>query len=115
MKAATKRLLEEQIAAVVVPGRGEKNDTMWHVPHMSEVNFISIKLISLFVSADILFRRPLNYFCLPTSVLRMRLLNYLWPPAVENFPLCWKICNSFFCSKYYNMHNYARVKPSSDA
>ena len=33
MKVATRRLLEEQIAAVVVPGRGEKNDAMWHVPH----------------------------------------------------------------------------------
>ena len=31
MKVATRRLLEEQIAAVVVPGRGEKNDAMWHV------------------------------------------------------------------------------------
>ena len=33
MKVATRRLLEEQIAAVVVPGRGEKNDAMWLVPH----------------------------------------------------------------------------------
>ena len=33
MKVATRRLLEEQIAAVVVLGRGEKNDAMWHVPH----------------------------------------------------------------------------------
>ena len=32
MKVVTKRLLEEQIAAVVVPGRGEKSDAMWHVP-----------------------------------------------------------------------------------
>ena len=32
MKVATRRLLEEQIAAVVVPGRGEKNDVMWHEP-----------------------------------------------------------------------------------
>ena len=32
MKVATKRLLEEQIAAIVVPGRGEKSDAMWHVP-----------------------------------------------------------------------------------
>ena len=31
MKVATKRLLKEQIAAVVVLGRGEKNDAMWHV------------------------------------------------------------------------------------
>ena len=34
MKVATRRLLEEQIAAVVVLGRGEKNDAMWHVPHV---------------------------------------------------------------------------------
>ena len=33
VKVATKRLLEEQIAAVAVPGRGEKSDAMWHVPH----------------------------------------------------------------------------------
>ena len=31
VKVATKRLLEDQIAAVVVPGRGEKSDAMWHV------------------------------------------------------------------------------------
>ena len=35
MKVATRRLLEEQIAAAVVPGRGEKNDAMWLVPHIS--------------------------------------------------------------------------------
>ena len=30
MKVATRTLLEEQIAAVVVPGRGEKNNAMLH-------------------------------------------------------------------------------------
>ena len=34
MKVATRRLLEEQITAVVVPGRGEKNNAMWHVPQL---------------------------------------------------------------------------------
>ena len=34
MKVATRKLLTEQIAAVVVLGRGEKNDAMWHVPHL---------------------------------------------------------------------------------
>ena len=37
MKVATRRLLEEQIAAVIVPGRGEKNDAMWHVPQEARV------------------------------------------------------------------------------
>ena len=32
MKVATRRLLEEQIAAVVVLERGEKIDAIWHVP-----------------------------------------------------------------------------------
>ena len=32
VKVATRRLFEEQIAAVVVLERGEKNDAMWHVP-----------------------------------------------------------------------------------
>ena len=36
MTAATRRLLEEQIAAVVVLRRGEKNDAMWHVPQVWE-------------------------------------------------------------------------------
>ena len=40
MKVATRRLLEEQIAAVVVLGRGEKNDTMWHVPNLFIPNSI---------------------------------------------------------------------------
>ena len=31
VKVVTERLLKEQIAAVVVSGRGEKNDAMWHV------------------------------------------------------------------------------------
>ena len=32
MKVATRGLLEEKIAAVVVLVRGEKNGAMWHVP-----------------------------------------------------------------------------------
>ena len=39
MKVATKKLLEEQIAAVVVPGRGEKSDAKWHVPQREIVVF----------------------------------------------------------------------------
>ena len=34
MKVATERLLEKQIAAVIVPGRGEKSDAMWHMSQM---------------------------------------------------------------------------------
>ena len=37
MKVATRRLLEENIAVVIVPGRGEKNDAMWHVPQLHPV------------------------------------------------------------------------------
>ena len=36
MTVATKRLLEEQTAAVAVPGRGEKSDAMWHVPQSDD-------------------------------------------------------------------------------
>ena len=32
MRVATRRLLKEKIVAVVVLERGEKNDTMWHMP-----------------------------------------------------------------------------------
>ena len=32
----TSRLLEEQIAAVVVLGRGKKSDTMWYVPQYGD-------------------------------------------------------------------------------
>ena len=35
VKVATRRLLGEQIAAVVVPGKGEKNDAIWHAPQMN--------------------------------------------------------------------------------
>ena len=34
MKVAIRRLLEDQIAVVVVLESGKKNDAMWHVPHM---------------------------------------------------------------------------------
>ena len=44
---ATRRLLEEQIAAVVVLERGEKNDAMWHVPQ----DIIKFKLYSSGVPA----------------------------------------------------------------
>ena len=44
MKVATKRLLEEQTAAVAVPGRGEKSDAMWHVPHEFYIDIINILL-----------------------------------------------------------------------
>ena len=33
MKVVTSRLLEEQIAVVVVLESGKKDDDMWHVPH----------------------------------------------------------------------------------
>ena len=32
VKAATRRLLEEQIVVVAVLGSGKKSDDMWHVP-----------------------------------------------------------------------------------
>ena len=48
MKVATRRLLEEQIAAVVVPGRGEKNDAMWHVPHGHTVYEHSVNCHSVY-------------------------------------------------------------------
>ena len=39
MKVATRRLLEEQIAVVVVPESGKKDDAMWHVPQpLSAIN-----------------------------------------------------------------------------
>ena len=45
MKVISRRLLEEQIAGVVVPGRGEKNDAKWHVPHHdTTINMIIILL-----------------------------------------------------------------------
>ena len=34
MKVATRRLLEEQIAVVVVLESGKKDDAMWHVPQL---------------------------------------------------------------------------------
>ena len=34
VKVATRRLLEERTAVVVVPGSGEKSDAMWRVPHI---------------------------------------------------------------------------------
>ena len=42
MKVATRRLLEEQIIAVVVLERGEKNDAMWHVPHLGNTDVMKI-------------------------------------------------------------------------
>ena len=33
MKVATRRLLEEQTAVLVVLESGKKDDAMWHVPH----------------------------------------------------------------------------------
>ena len=33
MRVVTRRLLEEQIAVVVVLESGKKDDAMWHVPH----------------------------------------------------------------------------------
>ena len=34
MKAATRRLLEDQMVVVAVLGSGKKNDAMWYVPHL---------------------------------------------------------------------------------
>ena len=54
MKVATKRLLEEQIAAVVVPGRGEKSDAMCYVPHSLLVATVMQHLASHPTSAPLL-------------------------------------------------------------
>ena len=35
MKVDTRRLLEEQIAVVVVLESGKKDDAMWHVPQVA--------------------------------------------------------------------------------
>ena len=43
MKVAARRLLEEQIAVVVVLERGEKNDAMWHVPPCHELIELGMK------------------------------------------------------------------------
>ena len=43
MNVATRRLLEEQIADVAVPGRGEKNDALWHVP--KQFHSYTVKII----------------------------------------------------------------------
>ena len=47
MKVVTSRLLEEQIAAVVVLGRGKENDAMWHVPQALMVNINRNRLLIL--------------------------------------------------------------------
>ena len=47
MKVATKMLLEEQIAAVVVLGRGEKSDTMWHVPQCFGDGYLLGELVTV--------------------------------------------------------------------
>ena len=41
MKMATRSLLEEQIAVVVVLGSGKKDGAMWHVPHSGPVDVFS--------------------------------------------------------------------------
>ena len=41
MKVATKRLLEEQIAVVVVLESGKKEDAMWHVPQCHDNNLLT--------------------------------------------------------------------------
>ena len=48
MKVATRRLLKEQIAAVVVPRGGEKNDAMWHVPQFLISGIIFVALLCIF-------------------------------------------------------------------
>ena len=46
MKVATKRLLEEQIAVVVVHESGKNDDAMWHVPQ-AVVSLCSALLLQL--------------------------------------------------------------------
>ena len=38
VKVATRRLLEEQTAVVIVPVSGERSDAMWHVPQCLTIN-----------------------------------------------------------------------------
>ena len=41
MKVTSRRFLEEQIAVVVVVENGKKDDAMWHVPQLHQVNVAS--------------------------------------------------------------------------
>ena len=45
VKAATRRLLDEQILVVAVLGSGKKSDAMWHVPHLKEHSEIAPKRV----------------------------------------------------------------------
>ena len=68
MKVATRRLLEEQIAVVIVLECGKKDDAMWHVPHLDPYGGTDpLGMFPLFLkrTADVMaprlsvvFRRP---------------------------------------------------------
>ena len=75
VKVATRRLLEEQIAAVVVPrrgenvpGRGEKNDSMWHVPQFVAISQLIFCEIKLKVKLRV---RRINIDCAATSTVKV--------------------------------------------
>ena len=64
MKAATRRLLEEQLVVVAVIGRGKKSDALWHVPHCEDNYIFEVfKYLneSTTASARVLFDCDLNY------------------------------------------------------
>ena len=62
MKVTAERLLEEQIAVVVVLESGKKDDAMWHVPHHHWVTGTNVSSTSCFV--------PITGSLVPTSQLR---------------------------------------------
>ena len=75
MKVATRRLLEEQIAAVVVPrrgenvpGKGEKNDSVWHVPQFVAISQLIFCEIKLKVKLRV---RRINIDCAATSTVKV--------------------------------------------
>ena len=101
MKVATKSLLEEQIAAVVVPGRGEKNDAMWHVPSLlwvflrKEVNvLINVQHESVRLPADPSIAGPVGLFrgrrCRRCQRCRScrRCRRYCWCMVVQRCRRC---------------------------
>ena len=81
MKVATRRLLEEQIAVVVVLESGKKDDAMWHVPQRHSE-------LSLNVNIAIYFILSTTYmlFEIVTSVTKTKTpfeLEYFSIPSLE--------------------------------
>ena len=98
MKAATRRLLEEQIVVVAVLGSGKKSDAMWHVPQLA----VMFRDMLAFIHT-VLTNQAAASLCLSEIVTH----RHMWP--IKDFAFKQMYRNYYWCLQTSRQIKNSRV------